>query len=815
MSRALRTWVQRYVDAVDRFRLLILGASALVVVAGILLALGLPLKSDLSSLLPPSQQSVKDLQVLSGRARTFGNVIIMIEAPTAAVREQAGAELVARLRAMDKRLIGSISVDEAAVPRYVWEHRYLFADLADLEAARDALKAKLTRARLDANPLFIDLDDEPPPADDGRLAELMKKIDDAEASATGSQLRISPDGRAQMVTLQTTFPSSNIPAGRTVMTQLRQLAAELGAKYPGLTTDFAGAVNISIYEHDSVIDGMATAALITVILVFGALFLYYKAFFPVGAVLWSLLVGVAATIAFTRMSVGHLNVMSAFLAAIVVGNGINTGLLVLSRYFEEVRGGTSPLEAIGPTLVGAFPGTLGAAATAAVAYGSLIVTDFRGFRHFGVIGAAGMILCWLAAYTVLPAGLALLARAKLVVARKPPRIGAAIGAVFPRKVGGIIVTGALVTSAAIFIAGAYIINDPFAKDWRELQSDGPKIRAQRAVDARMRARFDQKKFQGSSFQLAIAVTDRAQVKPVVELIRKLEAARAPGQELFKEVNSIDDLVPVDQEQKLRVLEELRHWLEDPGIAQLPADERAKYERMKPPATLRAIDESDIPMEIKWPFVEQDGSVGKLIFAKGSPRFQTWNVDDRVEFAGLVRAIEMPPGAIIGGEPLVIADIVAAMKHDAPKMVLFALFGSILGVWLVVGRKRHGIVTIVCGLSGVVVMIALCAIVGLPVHFLDLIALPITIGIGIDYAVNLSARDREDGERGPRYLLATTGGAVLLCSFTTTVGYGSLIVSSNGGIRAFGIAAILGEIACVVMALILAPAILAWLRARDS
>ena len=51
------------------------------------------------------------------------------------------------------------------------------------------------------------------------------------------------------------------------------------------------------------------------------------------------------------------------------------------------------------------------------------------------------------------------------------------------------------------------------------------------------------------------------------------------------------------------------------------------------------------------------------------------------------------------------------------------------------------------------------------------------------------------------------------SYTTTVGYGSLILSSNGGVRAFGIAAILGELACIAMALMLAPALLVWWRDR--
>ena len=39
-------------------------------------------------------------------------------------------------------------------------------------------------------------------------------------------------------------------------------------------------------------------------------------------------------------------------------------------------------------------------------------------------------------------------------------------------------------------------------------------------------------------------------------------------------------------------------------------------------------------------------------------------------------------------------------------------------------------------------------------------LPITIGIGIDYAVNLAVRDRQEGSRGPAHLMTTTGSAVL-------------------------------------------------------
>jgi predicted RND superfamily exporter protein len=50
--------------------------------------------------------------------------------------------------------------------------------------------------------------------------------------------------------------------------------------------------------------------------------------------------------------------------------------------------------------------------------------------------------------------------------------------------------------------------------------------------------------------------------------------------------------------------------------------------------------------------------------------------------------------------------------------------------------------------------------------------------------------------------------VLVCSLTTMIGYASLLVSNNLAIRGFGLASLIGEITCVVTALVLVPAIIA-------
>jgi predicted RND superfamily exporter protein len=148
-----------------------------------------------------------------------------------------------------------------------------------------------------------------------------------------------------------------------------------------------------------------------------------------------------------------------------------------------------------------------------------------------------------------------------------------------------------------------------------------------------------------------------------------------------------------------------------------------------------------------------------------------------------------------------------MQADGPRATVVALIGAILVVLFLVGGNRHGAITLVCCVSGTALMLACAWLLGLKGNVLDFIALPITIGIGIDYSVNIVTRVRHEGQGSAHRALRTVGGAVVVCSFTTIVGYGSLLLSANRGIRSFGTAAIVGEATCLLAALALAPALL--------
>ena len=104
------------------------------------------------------------------------------------------------------------------------------------------------------------------------------------------------------------------------------------------------------------------------------------------------------------------------------------------------------------------------------------------------------------------------------------------------------------------------------------------------------------------------------------------------------------------------------------------------------------------------------------------------------------------------------------------------------------------------------MVGVAAWTNEKLNFLNFIALPITFGIGSEYPFNIYDRSRLLGGDVTQAVKLHLG-AVTLCSYTTIVGYGSLVVADNQALQSFGRLAAVGEIACLFAALFVLPSIL--------
>jgi predicted RND superfamily exporter protein len=152
-----------------------------------------------------------------------------------------------------------------------------------------------------------------------------------------------------------------------------------------------------------------------------------------------------------------------------------------------------------------------------------------------------------------------------------------------------------------------------------------------------------------------------------------------------------------------------------------------------------------------------------------------------------------------------------MRHDGPLASLLAFFGVVLTVLLLFRARMATPYVLSALLVGVLWMLALCMALRIKINFVNFIAFPITFGIGVDYAVNVMARYVGDGSKDVGGAIRGTGGAVSLCSVTTIIGYSSLLVAKNLGLYYFGFLAVLGELTCLTVAVIVLPSALLRLR----
>ncbi|MBS1122062.1 MAG: putative rane protein [Deltaproteobacteria bacterium] len=794
---------RRYVGWIQRQAKAIWIVSALAVVAATYLAVvHLPLESDFSHLLPDDAPSVRDAERLAQRMPAQDTMLMLIVAPERTSREAAAhqaIEGIAVLRARDPDLVSRIEVDDVETRAFVRAHRHLFLPIGELETARAALAKRIADAKLRANPMFIELGDPDGKPDD--LDALRARLRSAE-DRLDKPAYVSADGRTQVIVIRTAFRGTDVERDHRIMAGLDRLAMQIRAVRPMVQVGFAGGPAVTVAEHGALTRGMLLSSLITLVLVALVLMIHLRSLRILVLVTANILAATIVAFGCAALTVGHLNAATAFLGAIIAGNGINYGILLVARYLEERR--TLPAQAAMATAIaGTLRPTLVASLGAAIAYGALAATQFRGFADFALIGSVGMLVCWIGSFTLLP--VLILRFAATPRSEVSSLFGRFVVRVFGfRRPAVVCAVAGLLSIGAVIVTCRYVANDPFEYDMTKLRSHAPD-----AIESRRWLRVSDETFghglAGLAGQTFIALDRADQVPAVVEALHAL-TARDP---IVGPVGSILDVVPSDQPRKIALLAELRTQLDEAaGVLEEP--ERSDLLAFRPPDGLAPITAHDLPAEVAVKLTERDGRIGYIVAVRPGERFDERDGRDLIRFAEAVRQVRIANGETVStaGASVMFADVLTQIQTDGPTVTAIAAFGLVVMVVLVVGRSRRSYAVLAASAGGSLAMIAVCAIAGLRINFLDFVALPITLGLGIDYAINVADRAAIDD---PLVALRSTGGTVLVCSLTTAIGYASLLVSDNLAIRGFGLASLIGEITCVVAALVIVPAIIAMPR----
>src|SRR5262249_3889547 len=162
-----------------------------------------------------------------------------------------------------------------------------------------------------------------------------------------------------------------------------------------------------------------------------------------------------------------------------------------------------------------------------------------------------------------------------------------------------------------------------------------------------------------------------------------------------------------------------------------------------------------------------------------------------------RETELSSGRVVhgSGRAVIFADLLRASLVDMPRSILLSLLLTGATVALLFRRGRPIAIVLGSLALALVWMLGALAAAGVRLSFINCIALPITFGIGVDYPVNVYGRYAQDPEGGILRAMRGAGGAVLLCSLTTSLGYLALLRAHNQAVRSLGSVAVLGEISC--------------------
>ncbi|HLJ94988.1 MAG TPA: MMPL family transporter, partial [Gemmataceae bacterium] len=216
------------------------------------------------------------------------------------------------------------------------------------------------------------------------------------------QFFFSGDGSLAFLLTRPVKEEGSFTAAKRSVDGLRGILEDLRPAFPELRFGLTG---LPVLESDEMAAAESDTRLASWLAIAGVtllFFLVYRGIWYPLLTVTTLLVGTAWAMGWLTLTVGHLNILSATFAVMLIGMG-DYGVLWVMRYEQARRGGADVRAALLHTTIHVAIGNLTAATTLALAFFAAMLADFRAVAELGWIAGCGVLLCALACFTVLPA----------------------------------------------------------------------------------------------------------------------------------------------------------------------------------------------------------------------------------------------------------------------------------------------------------------------------------------------------------------------------------------------------------------------------
>lgn len=650
---------------------------------------------------------------------------------------------------------------------------------------------------------------------------------------------LAKQGRMAMILLRLVYDDQegDFVRGRSAIEALRRLIARTQTAHPETKI---GATGLPVIEHDEMASSQTSMTQVSLVSLVGVSLLFVAGFggwrHPLLAMI-SLTVGTAWAMGYITLAIGHLNILSSAFAVILIGQGIDFSMYYVAQYLQLRSSIRSSKEALVQTVATVGPGVATGAITTAVAFFMAGLTEFTGVAELGIIAGGGIILCWIAGLTVLPAMIHL-ADTKWPHRHSPLPVDVRswLEPLFARP--RLLLAA---TSAVCVLLACGLGRLGYDHNLLHLQARGIE-----SVDLEQRLLSETD--QNASFALSVADT-RQEV-----LARKERFLRLPS---VRQVEEIASRFPDEIGQKRPIIEAIEERLaglpdrapqipacNPQDLAQLAAQARSLaaggpeaaelsrriarlgglLEQLSPGEVsarlsafqqrtaeellallhgLRAVANpepphlADLPESLVSRFVSPSGRYLLKVYSKGD----IWDMPTMSRFVREVRSVDPR----VTGNPLQVYEASLQMQRSYEEAAIYALLIIVPVVFLDFRTVRHTVLALLPLGLGMVLLFGLLGWLEIPLNAANMIVLPLILGIGIDAGVHVV----HDfcAQRGRYRISASTASAVVVNTVTNMAGFGSLMIASHRGLQSLGRVLTLGLTTCLFTSLVMLPALL--------
>jgi hopanoid biosynthesis associated RND transporter like protein HpnN len=597
-----------------------------------------------------------------------------------------------------------------------------------------------------------------------------------------------------------------------------------------------GPIPIANEEYSTVQDGAIINGIGTIVIVLFILWMALHSARIIFVVFVNLFLGLVVTTAAGLWLVGSLNLLSIAFAVLFVGLGVDFGIQFSVRYRSERFKNDDLREALAEAARrSAVPLSLAAMATAA-GFLCFLPTDYKGIAELGKIAGAGMLVAFISSITALPALLTMI---------NPPGESEPVGYAFLAPVDKfledyrvpIIVGTILVAVAGLpllyfmkFDFNPINLRNPHAESiatFLDLRKD-PNTGAN-AINVLTKSEADAKKIEAKLEKLPEVASVRsldtfvpsdqpAKLKLIEKAAKVLmpvinpesvDAAPSDAENVESLKSSVDALRKTAGDGKgpgavasrrladaLQKLADADQAMRDKAQNVFVAPLKTTLDGMKALLSAQPVAAKDLPPELINAWKAKDGLIRVEALPKGDPN----DNDNLRKFADAVLTAE--PTAI-GGPVSILKSgdtIVRAFIHAG----IFALIVISLLLWITLRRFADVLMTLVPLLVAGAVTLEICVLIGLPLNFANIVALPLLLGIGVAFKIYYVVAWRE----GRTNLLQTSlTRAIFFSALTTATAFGSLWLSSHPGTASMGKLLALSLVTTLAAVLLFQPALM--------